>query len=103
MGPEEAKDAEMVVVAWFTEQSYPRAVELFPDYPETFAQFVLNGAQQLGNLGIDLRRVRRIIVDPDAMYAWCMANHGKISTEYRALYAMEQFGPPGYKGRAGVQ
>jgi hypothetical protein len=32
-----------------------------------------------------------------------MANHGEIGTEYRALYAMEQFGAPGYKGGAGVQ
>lgn len=103
MLPEDAKDAELVVVAWFTAEAYPRAVELFPDYPETFAEFVLNAADKLARLGIRPERVRRIIVDPDAMFAWCMANRGDIEADDRAAYIAEQFGAPGYKGGADLQ
>lgn len=92
-------DYDLFAVVWPTPENYARFREVCgEDVPDTYAEFIIMASQRFRDLGVDTRKVERVLVDPDEMLDWCLARHGKIDTETRALFAMFKWRSKNGKG-----
>ena len=73
-------------VLWLRPEDYPRFRAIFDDVDDTFEQWRTRMERKLVELAKQGIEIERMLIDPDALVAWCAANGRKVDAQARALY-----------------
>jgi hypothetical protein len=88
--PPLSADAE-IGLAWFTRDAWHRLVavaddrEALDDTFEEWERTALAAIQDLETLG---RRIRKVLIDIDALVTWCRENHRRIDSAARSDFVI---------------
>ncbi|WP_334656973.1 hypothetical protein [Sphingomonas panaciterrae] len=80
-----------VVVVWPDAKEYARFRAVCgDDYPDTYLEFLAQAEGRIRAVEATGKVVERVVVDPDEMVEWCIANHGEVNSATRANFALNK-------------
>lgn len=80
-----------VIVPWFTSESWSKMRAAAADRDrlhDTFAEFELSSAETLKELAASRHPAEKVLIDVDALIAWCKAEGRPLDGRARQIFAV---------------